>query len=668
MKLYHKIDEFLYHLFGVNPNSGTKEELIEKIREYYTLDDLSPQISEDDGVVVVQFDEELMEERAKFNEVISLCEKGEYGQAKVILDKLLEKNKTNSEYYRIYGQILSDEGDHEGAIDHLIDALKWNPENAYALIMMGNIYARDLDDVDTAQRYYGKTLEVDPKNHIAINNIAGNLMNRKKLKEARHYFNKALEIDSTYPNTHYGLAMIEHMEGNMLRAFDCVVKALENNQPNNQLFNQSIALARAIAKEIEKEVDSETIVNKYVEQLEKVAGKRIKIEESDEINTTAKLEIAEVYNRNYHLVKYKPNSSGELALVLHELKHLDLINQARATGNNKYFSARSNGIVKFRKWLKKWIVQIKNQGYPEESIDNVLKQMLDGINLQAYNAPIDLFIEDFIKKTWPEIRPIHFVAYLDNVLQSISATTREDVVNLFPKEFVSKSKIYSLVGALHFRELYGADLTELFKPSKKDIDTAESMYGEFNEYRYDKEPGEEYEIIQNWGNDLGLAPYFSLIKDNTSLDAEQGAEQKEKGDSIPVDEFLKRIEDDPFNLEGDQSEMDSKMTQFIETQKAMGINPAVVMYMVDAIRYFEAKPVEKVKEIAFEIAMMGRMGIDPKEKGYKVGKIPGKEFTGYHLLAYYYVSWAIAIPEMVSQLQMPFDKEYDLAKRLNDEG
>jgi hypothetical protein len=31
---------------------------------------------------------------------------------------------------------------------------------------------------------------------------------------------------------------------------------------------------------------------------------------------------------------------------------------------------------------------------------------------------------------------------------------------------------------------------------------------------------------------------------------------------------------------------------------------------------------------------------------------------GYKILPYYYVSWALAIPEMVHQFQLPFSKVY----------
>lgn len=42
----------------------------------------------------------------------------------------------------------------------------------------------------------------------------------------------------------------------------------------------------------------------------------------------------------------------------------------------------------------------------------------------------------------------------------------------------------------------------------------------------------------------------------------------------------------------------------------------------------------------------------------------GQTFSGYKTLAYFYVSWALSSPEVLPQLQMPFDKEYDMANEL----
>ena len=65
-----------------------------------------------------------------------------------------------------------------------------------------------------------------------------------------------------------------------------------------------------------------------------------------------------------------------------------------------------------------------------------------------------------------------------------------------------------------------------------------------------------------------------------------------------------------------------------------------------------------------EIAMQGTQGFNPDKKNYRISKINDKTFSGYHILAYYYVSWAIAIPEMLNELQLPFDAEYKVALTL----
>lgn len=91
------------------------------------------------------------------------------------------------------------------------------------------------------------------------------------------------------------------------------------------------------------------------------------------------------------------------------------------------------------------------------------------------------------------------------------------------------------------------------------------------------------------------------------------------------------------------------------------------MYMVGALQYFEGMDNAEIKEIAFDIAKVGTAGIDPKNDGYRIPSIPDSNFSGYQTLAYFYVSWALAVPEMVSSLGLPFDREFELAKSYNNQ-
>ncbi|MBK7637439.1 MAG: hypothetical protein IPJ13_26495 [Saprospiraceae bacterium] len=62
--------------------------------------------------------------------------------------------------------------------------------------------------------------------------------------------------------------------------------------------------------------------------------------------------------------------------------------------------------------------------------------------------------------------------------------------------------------------------------------------------------------------------------------------------------------------------------------------------------------------------MQGIHGYSIDGTVYRLAHVPGKIFTGYEILAWYYVSWTIAMPDAVGMLGLDFGKEYDIAKEL----
>jgi hypothetical protein len=170
------------------------------------------------------------------------------------------------------------------------------------------------------------------------------------------------------------------------------------------------------------------------------------------------------------------------------------------------------------------------------------------------------------------------------------------------------------------------------------------------EYRTDKAPAEEYELLKHWGEDLKLDNYFELVPES---------DHRKK----TIDTVLEQMQNDPLGLHNVDASQDRKMKKFLEANSSEDLNIAVATFMSGAIDYLQKLPIEQVKKIAFEIATVGTQGIDPHKKNYAIPSIENSSFSGYKTLAYYYVSWAIAIPEAVSQLQLPFEKEYELATK-----
>ena len=235
MIIVHPIDNFIYELF---PNIEKNIESLEKaFRQFYTVENVEPQIEISSDFVKITIDTERIEiESNKFQKLVSLCESSKFEEAKILAVKLIDSNPNISEYHRILGQVYSELGNQEEAVNSLIYALRWNPKNEWALLMMGNIFAKYKDDIETAIKYYDQVLVIKPNDNITLNNIGANLMQLGKRDEALSYFEKALKSNPEYPNTYYAIALVAERDHNFKKAFDYSLQAIAKaNKPTNIL-------------------------------------------------------------------------------------------------------------------------------------------------------------------------------------------------------------------------------------------------------------------------------------------------------------------------------------------------------------------------------------------------------------------------------------------------
>jgi len=592
----------------------------------------------------------IISQEADFKKTIAYCEKGNYAEAKPILVKLIKNNPANSEYHRIMGQILSDEGKQEEAINCLVDALRWDSKNGWALLMMGNIFAKFRNDVSTAMKYYDQALLANPKDYITINNIGTNLLKQGKREEAKKYFLEALKINDVYPNTHFAIGMIAEMESDLQSAFYSTIQAIKFNKNKDALYENSVTQALEIAKKISRTDKGKQIFIEYKHKLEFKGDREIDIVQDHEIATAAKCEFAENYGRLKHIVKYKPTYPAVEHLIMHELVHLDYVIEARKEKLNQLFVSNQNHKALFNKSLELTIKKFKELGLSDKSINDYCSSLFEGMNSQIFNTPIDLFIENFLYKEFSELKPYQFLSLYTLIQEGLKAVTDKKTVDLSPKEIVSKSKVYNLVNAIQFKELYGLDLIMDHKASAIELKQATDFYTEYIQYRDDKGPAEEYELVMHWAEDLKLDKNFEFVN-----------EVEFRNPRTEIDKLLDSIERDPFDLESKDSYKEREMEKFQKSQQTMGTNMAIVMYMLDALEFFEGMPKNEIKKIATEIAIQGTQGYRPDKEDYRIYSIKDKKFSGYHVLAFYYVSWSLAIPEMVTQLNLPYTEEYKLA-------
>ncbi|MBN8565719.1 MAG: hypothetical protein J0M25_03140, partial [Flavobacteriales bacterium] len=473
------------------------------------------------------------------------------------------------------------------------------------------------------------------------------------MEEAKRYAWEAIKLNEKYANAHFILSLIAQSENDLHSSFYSTIQALKFSNQKDVLYQNAVKQAFDISKNIAEDFDGKKIFFKYRSQLEAEIGTEIDIYADDEIKTAAKVEIAERYNRDKHIVKYKSTYPAVEHLVMHELVHLDFVNQARKENLNQVFISTQQNKNYFIESIKPELNKLKSIIPDQSSVNYFIESIFDGLNLQIYNTPIDVFIEDFLFKEYPELRPYQFLSLFGLLQEAIKSVTDERILSIAPQSIISKTKTLSLVNAMQFKELFGIDVIQDLKPKQAEIHIAETFYNEFIEYRNDRQPGEEYELVKHWGQDLFLDKFFEL-ESETKFETRSN-----------IDEFLNKLQQDPFGLEEPEDLFQKReMEKFQKNQEEIGTNMAIVMFMVEALKHFKEKEASDIKQSAFELAMLGTQGIDPNKKDYIISSINNKRFSGNQVLAFYYVSWALAMPEQVQHLGLDFGKEFEMAKKI----
>ncbi len=593
----------------------------------------------------------------KLQQALDLCNKNEFDKALPILEEAVKDNPNDSEAWRVMAQIhWNHMNEADKAYDELIEALRCNPKNIWALVLMGNLLTKEKNDVGHAKQYYEKVLEYYPDNVIAINNIGATFMELKDYEGALPYMEKSMSIDDSYANSYYGLALCYYKLDRIEDAFETCHKGVlkSSDRPENPAVREElIKLYLTVAKDYADKTNYINVWKGIKDELEAVDHVNIRISEDKSLTVHAKLEYAPLHAAKEHVIRYNPEKDFVEHLFIHEMMHLKMSQLATKANRAKAVVSSEQTRTAFKKrylgFMKK-----KHSHIPPQEMDKVIAGLADGLGLQLMNCPLDLFVEHMIYSGYHIARPIQMLSLFHMEQDNINAVKQATENGFFPKEIVYANKVMNIVTSMHFKEMFGINLIGQYRPTKQELEHATDLFEEFKAYLNTYKAGDEYEMLEYFVQSFNMEDLVDII-DESQVTAGMKADLSMKGD-------LKDLAEGALSEE----DADAANAQFALNHQD-GADPMetmmMSMYMLGAMEYFDKQTPQDVHRIALEIAMVGVTGIDPQKK-YAIKSIPEKEFGGYELLAYYYVSWARAIPEKLEHLGLPFSKAYESALQM----
>ena len=223
------------------------------------------------------------------------------------------------------------------------------------------------------------------------------------------------------------------------------------------------------------------------------------------------------------------------------------------------------------------------------------------------------------------LRPAQFLSVNKLALEAAEANNNADIRKLTPRKLMNGSLALNGAYALFLDNLFNGttDFTNAYR-REETFSLSQRLWKHWQERSNNLAAGEEYKIVDEFADMIGLRGWYEWKPDS--------------GHHEITGEPIKEGTTNPALLKAKQ--------------------PAAVFYFLDAFKRYDAMTPEEVRNVAFEIAMVGRSGLDyssPDEK-YQLRTLPERKFSGLHLMCLMYAGFQRVAPghDVGMDLNEPF--------------
>jgi Tfp pilus assembly protein PilF len=559
---------------------------------------------------------------------------GEFAKAISILKRVLDLQPAFHQARRDLAMSCMEVGDIEGAKNHLIEVLRLNSSDAWSWVVLGNIYAKEPKDWPTAEKFLRRALEITPNDPWALNGLATIAGQRGQTEEAVRMFQQAIKSNPELPNTHYGLAVTYHRSNQpdlaLLALDDLFTNARILDARSRPVFDQARGLYAQLqsARAEQHHSDAFKAVENLRAELEQSSGYPVRITEGEFKDTTAAIiRMAWKHRCDFHLITVRKSLPEHLRahFTAHELIHLQLETEARNAGKNRFFITTDKNEAAAEQRIQGSLSKLQKRGYSESSIQDLVKMWVRGTAGFLLNCPLDMIIEKRLRGRTPVLAAAQFVAARTTTAEALKSNTNAGVREITPPLVLRASLALNGAYTLFLDDLFqGTTNYAAHYQREESFALAQRIFRHWQSRSRNLGPGDEYVLVDEFADMLGLRGWFEW-----------------------------RIDPGTHEITTIGTTEGTTNPELLHTKY-----PAAVHYLVDALKRYDKFPVEKVREIALEIGLVGQSGLDyasPEQK-YELKSVPGEKFSGLHLMCLMFAGFKRIAPEhdLHMDLETPF--------------
>lgn len=289
-------------------------EAIDRLRELYAFLGTDSDITIENGTAVIQLeapsstDSQVRKMREK---AVAAANRGRYSQAAQLYQRLVDQRPHDPDARRELGMSYLEMGEVDPAEQHVLEALRLDPQDAYAHLLLGNIYLEHRQNTAVAERFYRRAAAIKPDDPYLLSNYGGLLARQGDYENARANFEQAIAAAPGYPNAYFNLAVMVYNQGQAEEAIAVLDRLFAQPESvdirSEPVYEEAWRLYREANLSLARQRQEEmmTYVRARRDALEQETGVEIELVQDAGLGVAAKAEVAWHHGRTSHVVRYR---------------------------------------------------------------------------------------------------------------------------------------------------------------------------------------------------------------------------------------------------------------------------------------------------------------------------------------------------------------------------
>lgn len=515
-------------LLGSDAAALDAEGLRAKLADFYGFLPDSAEVVIDNGAVVLSWPDTSSTNKAEAERLAQKAaqraKRGEHGKARDILKAALELDPSLTDARRDLAMVCVEMGDMDEAKNHLIEVLKLNPNDAWALVILANNYVREDEDFETAKRFLRRALELKPDDPWAMNSLAAVLTQTGDAEEGMKLCDEILRKHPGFAIPYMNKTLWLVKEQKFTEAASVLREMFKCDEAQDARAATAFAQGRSTYVKVQnfiantKRSQSEVLVDQLAAKVGELSGFPVKVTTGPlEALVAAKIAMAWKHGADHHLLTIREGDIPEILKdhhALHELNHVLMETEAREAGANRWFMTTPDSRNAAFASMDKEVRQMQRKGYEPEAIAQGVNQLYHGAVGFLYNCPLDMLIEQRIHRDYPQLEEVQFCGVAQLAHDALTVTMRKDLRDFVPPTLQRINDTLNGAYALFVDDLFGN--ATAFSAEYRAMPTfavSEEFFEMFKESSATFQPGNEYKLVDAYAEKLGVSGWYGWRPD-----------------------------------------------------------------------------------------------------------------------------------------------------------